>query len=93
MINYKSCYGIVKDEGIHFVEQGLGVSLPDFYIKCVKECDAGVPLKSDFTYYDVSMGQINEDCIGGFLSLQSSSWADLLNLGRITETGVCRSKL
>lgn len=60
MINYKRCYGVVKDERIHFVEQGLGVSLPKFYIKSAPSQTGGCDTRSLYLMNSVQQNPANE---------------------------------
>ncbi len=62
------CFGSVNPAQIILVEKELSKKLPVSFKEMVSMCDAGYPKKSDFIFFDISLGDYTLGCIGALLA-------------------------
>src|SRR5260221_14010641 len=72
------CLGKVSPERVNFIENELGVRLPQEFIDIIKDCDGGVPIHSKFSFYNLILRKAAVTNIDRFLSLNDSPYS-LLN--------------
>lgn len=71
-IKWFRCKGAVSLRAIKDAEQELQVTLPKKYNELLSMCDAGVPINTDFEYYDVSHEITIQQDMGGFLGIEDN---------------------
>jgi hypothetical protein len=77
---WKVCYGFVSESRIQDVQEIIGLSLPKKYLQTIENCDAGVPMYSDFIYIDADSKETMYGSIGGYLNINKSEWSDFIEL-------------
>ena len=75
---WKKCKGEVTPERVHYVQSQLSIKFPESYLQIIKECDGGIPVHTDFDYFDEYFKSTVGTGIGSFLPLNPSSYGDVL---------------
>lgn len=73
-IKWYRCIGGALSQSIKRVEKKVMVQFPALFSKLLKECDAGIPLQTDFHYFDVSHKCLMPQSVGGFLGVEDSEY-------------------
>ena len=77
-IEWLTCYGKLSEDRLAIIQNKINILLPKLLVELMQECDAGVPLQSEFQYYDNHLGKNIYGSIGGFLNFCESEWSDFL---------------
>lgn len=77
-IRWYRCEKSTSSEAISKVEEELRIALPILYCNLMLQCDAGIPIQSDFEYYDeYHQSTISQD-LGTFLGIENQE-SNILN--------------
>jgi hypothetical protein len=73
-IKWHRCEKGASNKSILEAEEELQIKLPRLYCNLMSACDAGIPIKTDFEYYDVSHHCRISQEMGTFLGMEDEEY-------------------
>ena len=73
-IKWDTCLNQASDDSISAAQEIIPYRIPNLYFDLMRNCDAGVPLETEFEYYDVSHKCILPQSLGCYLGLEDEEY-------------------
>ena len=73
-LTWFSCEQGTSMDKIKNISNFIGISLPKKFCDLMIECDSGIPIQTNFCYYDVFHKKLISHSLGGFLGFENTDY-------------------